>query len=103
MSAPSAYKHRKRWPGFARRWDAAILDGYERIDGGLVAAAIAFLDPHIAEDTGVARPGDPAVASVSFGDAIRLVRLHEKRALEAARRRMGWPEAGPKAPGWRPG
>jgi hypothetical protein len=39
MTAASAYNHRKRWEGFARRWDEAIEIGYMRIEAGLLEHA----------------------------------------------------------------
>jgi hypothetical protein len=80
MSAPSAYKHRARWPGFARRWDEAVEIGYGRLECGLAASAIASFDPQVP-------PVEPIVAPMSVDDAIRLARLYERRQREAARRR----------------
>jgi hypothetical protein len=95
MTAGSAYAHRKRWPAFAARWDAAILAGYERLDGGLTASAIALLDPELPELFGPAI--EPVVAPMSVDDAIRLVRLHERRAREAwQRHRRSARGTGPK-------
>jgi hypothetical protein len=79
LSVPSAYKHRRRWPGFARRWDEAVEAGYGVIDGGLAAGAIALLDPEVPPIE------PPVVAPMSVDDAIRLVRVYERRAREAAR------------------
>jgi hypothetical protein len=39
MSATSAYNHRKRWPGFARRWREAEEVGTIRLDWALVECA----------------------------------------------------------------
>jgi hypothetical protein len=98
MTAASAYAHRKRWPAFAARWDEAILAGYERLDAGLAAGAIALLDPELPELYGP--PIAPVVAPLSVDDAIRLVRLHERRAREAAWRRLGRARgSGPRWPG----
>jgi hypothetical protein len=98
LTAASAYAHRKRWPAFAERWDAAILAGYERLDAGLIAGAIALLDPELPELYGP--PIEAVVAPVSVDDAIRLVRLHERRAREAAWRRLGRARGcGPRWPG----
>ena len=36
MTAASAYAHRKRWPGFARRWDEAIEFGCIQLEFALV-------------------------------------------------------------------
>ncbi len=35
----SAYRHRARWPDFARRWDAALEEGYDRLSTLIVANA----------------------------------------------------------------
>jgi hypothetical protein len=96
MTAASAYAHRRRWPAFVERWDAAIEEGYRRLDNGLTASAIASLEPP--------EPGAPAiepvVAPMGVDDAIRLVRLHERRAREAAARRLGRARGrGPRWPG----
>jgi len=79
MTAQSAYLHRKRWPRFAARWDAAIAMGYERIDLAMARAAAGLFDPP-------EHPAEAIIAPVSVDDAIRLVRLHERRAREARRR-----------------
>jgi len=101
LSPASVYEHRKRWPAFGARWNAAIAAGSERLDGGLAAGAIALLDPELTELYGP--PPEPAVvAPVSVDDAIRLVRLHERRAREAWQRRCGSARGcGPRWPGVR--
>jgi hypothetical protein len=83
MSAASLHHHRKRWPAFDDRCEAAIAIGYARIDTGLVAGAIRLLDPQVAASA----PADPApaLAPMNVDQAISLVRLHERRAWEAAR------------------
>lgn len=98
MTAASAYAHRQRWPAFAARWDAAIAMGYERLDEGLTAGALALLDPELPEL--FEPPVAPVVAPMSVDDAIRLVRLHERRAREAWQRHRGSARGcGPKWPG----
>lgn len=96
MTAASAYAHRKRWPGFAARWDDAIAAGARRLEEELTASAIAFLEPP--------EPGepwfDPVVEPISVRDCIRIVRLHERRAREARQRHRGSARGcGPKWPG----
>lgn len=82
LSASSLHEHRKRWPAFDDRCEDAIAMGYDRIDGGLIAGAIRLLDPAIDESA----PQDaPAIAPMTVDDAIRLLRLHERRDWEAAR------------------
>jgi len=72
LSAPSAYKHRERWPAFAARWDAAIPAGWTNVDSALVTGAIALFDPRV----------DPpeALGRMSVDEAIRIVGLHQRRA-----------------------
>jgi hypothetical protein len=81
LSAASRHGHRERWPAFDERCEQAIEIGYDRIDGGLAAGAIFLLDP---PETPI-EPPVPSIAPMSVDDAIRLVRLHERRAWEAAR------------------
>jgi hypothetical protein len=80
FSEASLHEHRKRWPAFDGRCEEALATGYERIDEGLTASAIRLLDPAV----GVA-PVAPAVGPMDVDQAIRLVRLHERRAWEAER------------------
>ena len=81
LSAASLHEHRKRWPAFDERCEEALAIGYERIDRGLDAGALRLLDPAAARVPAV----PPAIAPMSVDDAIRLVRLHERRRWEAAR------------------
>ena len=80
LSTTSLHEHRKRWPAFDDACEDALAEGYERIDGGLVAGAIRLLDPEVAD------PADPpAIAPMNVDQAISLVRIHERRRWEAAR------------------
>lgn len=36
LTPSSAYRHRRRWPGFAGRWDAALEEGHLRLEIGLL-------------------------------------------------------------------
>lgn len=76
MSYASAYAHRDRWPDFARRWDAAVQRGYERIDGGLTANAIRLFQPDNP-------PPELPLPPMTVDDAIRIVRVHDRRRREA--------------------
>lgn len=82
LSLASAYKHRERWPGFARRWEEAVAAGYPRLDGVLLSGAIALLDPEISPG----EPQMPPLEPMSVDHAIALARLYEKRAREHGRR-----------------
>jgi hypothetical protein len=79
MSVVSANKHRHRWPGFARRWEEAVVVGQGVVESGLAAGAIALLDPEVPPFE------PPVVAPMTVDDAIRLVRVYERRAREADR------------------
>lgn len=79
LSVASAYRHRERWPGFARRWDGAVVAGYPRLQGALTAGAIALLDPEISLHEGRV----PALEPMNVDHAIALVRLHERRVVRA--------------------
>ncbi|HEX8388303.1 MAG TPA: hypothetical protein VF636_04740 [Sphingomonas sp.] len=78
LSPASAYGHRRRWQGFADRWDLAIEEGYDRLACALVANACSMLgDAELAPE--------PAVGPVATDDAIRLLRLHQRRAIGSGR------------------
>jgi hypothetical protein len=80
FSAASLHEHRKRWPAFDARCEEALARGYERIEGGLAHGACRVFSP--AE---YPEPDAPAIAPMNADDAIRLVRLHERRRAEAMR------------------
>ena len=70
MSAASAYNHRGRWPRFAERWDAAVEEGYVRLELGLIhAAGNLFSDEEPAE----AAP----VTAITADHAIHLLHMHK--------------------------
>ena len=68
LSAASAYHHRGRWPGFARRWDAVATVASERIEAGLFQAG-ANLDSsdHV--------PVDVPITGMTADHALQLLRL----------------------------
>jgi len=67
----SAYLHRKRWPDFARRWDAALATGRVNVERDLVAAAIGLLDPELEPPAGL--------GSMSVAQAITVARITARR------------------------
>jgi hypothetical protein len=83
FTAASLHEHRKRWPAFDARCEEALAIGYKHIEGELTAGAIRLLDPEVA--AGAPRDPAPALAPMNVDQAISLVRLHERRAWEAAR------------------
>jgi hypothetical protein len=82
LSAQSLHEHRKRWPEFDARCEDALDVGYSRLDDGVVTAGLLGLNPRLAE---MYELSPPMVAPMSADDAIRLLRLHERRRWEAAR------------------
>lgn len=73
MSVASAYAHRKRWHGFAQRWDEAIETGYTRIEFGLLEHACNLFS----------LSGPPELApmpEMNVKDAIRLLHMHKHQA-----------------------
>lgn len=87
MTAASAYTHRKRWPGFERRWDEAIETGYARIEIALLESACGLLSAH----------EPPAVApmpDMTAEQALQLLHMH-KHQVKGIGRRPGLPERQP--------
>ena len=82
FSAASLHAHRRRWPAFSARCEEALDEGYWRLDGGVVTAGLVGMNPRLAEEYELS---PPMVAPMSADDAIRLLRLHERRRWEAAR------------------
>lgn len=78
LSPASAYNHRGRWPAFAEKWDAAIEQGYDRLATALMASAGAMLgDADMAPEA--------AMGPMTVEDAIRLLGLHQRRAVGLGR------------------
>lgn len=82
LSAQSLHEHRKRWPAFDERCEDALDIGYWRLDGGVVTAGLVGLNPRLAEEFDLS---PPMVAPMSADDALRLLRLHERRRWDAER------------------
>lgn len=71
LSKTSAYARRRRWPAFARRWDAAIEEGYLRLEMGLIEAAGNFL-------SGEHSPDAVPLTGMTVDQAIHLLHLHKR-------------------------
>jgi hypothetical protein len=85
LAFSSAYAHRNRWPGFARRWDEAIEIGYMQIEASLLEAG---------GNNPFSNPDDLPIAEVPpmrFDEKIQLLHMHKHQV-----RAMG------KAPGLQP-
>ena len=76
---PSAYSHRKRFPGFARAWDQAIEIGMLELESQTHENIGHYFDRELPE------PAMP-MRDVCVMDAIRLMRLYEKRERGTRRR-----------------
>jgi hypothetical protein len=68
----SAYNHRKRWEGFARRWDEAIEIGYMRIEAGLLRAGENFL-------SGKGPPEDAPLREMTVTHALDMLHMHKNK------------------------
>ena len=87
LTAASAYNHRQRWPGFARRWDAAIEVGYTQLECGLIDAGA-----NLFSGTGLAEVAPLREMTVSH--AIHLLHMH-KHAVRGLGKRPGLPAREP--------
>ena len=84
MHSSSAYHHRRRWPGFAERWRAAVEIGYHQLEFGLIEAAGNFL-------SGEELPDPAPLAGMTVGHAIHLLHMHKHEVLRLGRRRSTRP------------
>ena len=82
MSAGSAYKYRRRDPGFRRAWDEAIELGYVRLEGHWVAAATCFFEGEVI-------PDDNPIRSMSVAEAIQALNMHKFAVKGEGRGRPG--------------
>lgn len=101
FSTTTLYKRRARWPGFASAWDAAIDQGYARLEARLVELATDSLRAPDGGDGGgdgqadqradVAAPGP--VMTVS--EVTNLLRLHRASARGGAPQNFAWRQGAP--------
>lgn len=75
---PSAYNHRKRFPGFARAWDQAVEIGRNELESSIHENLNHFFDREMPE------PAAP-MRDITVMDAIRVARLYERRERERRR------------------
>jgi hypothetical protein len=80
MALSSAYAHCKRWPAFAKAWDQAIEIGMCEVESRIHENIAHFFDREMPEP-------DAPMQEVSVMDAIRLLRMYERR--ERGRERGG--------------
>jgi hypothetical protein len=84
LSVASAYTHRYRWPAFARRWDETVTIASERIETGLLRAAIALHETD-------AVPVDVPIAGMTADHALNLLRHFVGTRAPRPGRRTGRP------------
>jgi hypothetical protein len=81
ISKGSAYTHRKRWPGFAERWDAAVEEGAVRLEFALAAHARNLFAP-------VGLPAAAEMPQMSADEILHNLHMHQY-ALAGIGRRPG--------------
>lgn len=88
LTAASAYGHRRRWPAFAERWDAAVKEGYDRIEMGLIECAGNFL-------SGEGLPDAAPITGMTVDHALHLLHMHKHQVHRVGGRpglRARWPD-----------
>ena len=81
MHAPSAYAHRKRWRAFAEAWDAAIAEGYARIEIALLERGCnLFADPGSGDTA-----DDHPITAMTAAEAIHLLHMHKHQVHGAGK------------------
>jgi len=84
MTQASAYYHRRQWPGFGEAWDAALSEGYVRLELALIENARNVF-------SGERVPADNPMPPMTVQDAIHLLRVHQRRVHGTGQR------SGPRA------
>ncbi|MDB5681764.1 MAG: hypothetical protein JWO16_1569 [Sphingomonas bacterium] len=79
MSQAAAYNHYARWPDFEKRWEAALEEGFERLE-------LALFDHAGRAFAAVDYPPDMAMPPVTFDQAIQLLGLHQSRVHKIGKR-----------------
>ncbi|HEY6814038.1 MAG TPA: hypothetical protein VI168_00730 [Croceibacterium sp.] len=88
LTPASAYGHRKRWAAFAARWDAAVEQGYEQIEMGLIECAGSFLSNE-------EMPDAAPLTGMTVDHAIHLLHMHKHQVRGIGKRpglRARWPD-----------
>jgi hypothetical protein len=91
FSTPAIYKRRAAWPAFKAAWDAALDQGYARIEALLIAGACEALSGAEAVADAAPSPGGLGEArppaAMSVDQAMNLLRLHRASARGGAPQR----------------
>ena len=82
FSTEALYARRRRDPAFAAKWQAALVQGYVRLETALVAAALATIE---------GRAPDPhfPIPPMTVADVIAVLKLH-RAAVHGEGNRPGW-------------
>ena len=83
MSKGSAYAHRKRWPAFARKWQAAEDAGFWRLEVELLERGENLLSSK-------ALPPDAPMPRMTVQEALQLMRLHQSQVRGTGRAPGRW-------------
>lgn len=82
LTTVAAYNHYRAWPDFAKRWDAALAEGYVRLELALFDTARRVFD---AADY----PPDVPIEPMSFDQAVTLLRQHQLRVHGSGKQHGG--------------
>lgn len=85
VSTTAAYNRRKLWPAFKAEWDAAVAEGFARIETLLVCAATTTLDPEPLPARAYEAP------RMSMDQAIKIWAELNARERGDRKRRLGGP------------
>lgn len=82
FSTEAIYARRRRDPAFAARWQEALVQGWFRLEAGLVAAAIATIEGRIPDP-------DFPIPPMTVADVIAVLKLH-RASVHGEGNRPGW-------------
>lgn len=83
FSTVAIYNRRRSDPGFAERWQAALEQGYARIEMALVKSATDALE-------GLKLDPDTPIPAMTVKDAINILQLHSASVRGGNARHPGW-------------
>jgi hypothetical protein len=85
-SKGSAYTHRRRWPGFERRWEDAEAMGYGQLEEALCERGEnLFSSPGLPADVPA-----PSLPAMTVQEALQLLKLHQYQVREIGRKPGRW-------------
>ena len=105
FSGVTVYRRRRRDPAFAQRWEAALVQGYARLETALIRRATETFDgpgpgpgpgPGAGPGAGPGPDPDAPLRAVTFAEALNLLRLHKSGAAAERARRGAGPQRRPR-------